>query len=170
MVPYLWQNSVVSYASYNAHINFTGIWCIFKCRNQTQSYSWQQFSNTSGWVHLLWLPDAVYHSASLKEQGEKSDNKGAWVKKRIERSLRKYSPVKNKLQRIMDCFGLERILKVIWFQHLCHEQEHLVFCHVAQKQQCSSLALNTGWGTHGFSGQPVSVLDHLTLKNFFLIF
>lgn len=112
----------------------------------------------------------VYHSASLKEQGEKSDNKGAWVKKRIERSLRKYSPVKNKLQRIMDCFGLERILKVIWFQHLCHEQEHLGFCHVAQKRQCSSLALNTGWGTHGFSGQPVSVLDHLTLKNFFLIF
>lgn len=41
--------------------------------------------------------------------------------------------MKNKLQRIMACFGFEGILKVTCFKHSCHEQGYLNLRHVAQK-------------------------------------
>jgi len=68
--------------------------------------------------------------------------------------------------RIIEWFGLEGILKVIWFQPPCHEQGHLPPDQVAQSPIQPGLEHCQGGGSHSFSGQPVPVPHHPHSKEF----
>ena len=56
--------------------------------------------------------------------------------------------------RIIEWFGLEGTLKIIWFQPPCHEQEHLPPAQGAQSSIQPGLETCQGGGSHSFSGQP----------------
>ena len=56
--------------------------------------------------------------------------------------------------RIVEWFGLEGTLKIIWFQPPCHEQGHLPPDQVAQSSIQPGLEHCQGGGSHSFSGQP----------------
>jgi len=73
------------------------------------------------------------------------------------------------LHRIIEWFGLEGTLKIIWFQPPCDEQGHLPLDQVAQSS--IQLALNTareGAATASL-GNLCQCLTTLIVKNFFLI-
>jgi len=62
--------------------------------------------------------------------------------------------------RIVEWFGLEGTLKIIWFQPLCHGQGHLQLDQAAQSPLQPGLEHFQGGGSHSFSGQPVPVPHH----------
>jgi len=63
--------------------------------------------------------------------------------------------------RIIEWFGLEGTLKIIWFHPPCHEQEHLPPDQVAQSSIQPGLEYCQERGSHSFSGQPEPVFHHL---------
>ena len=67
---------------------------------------------------------------------------------------------------IIEWFGLEGTLKIIWFQSPCHGQAHLPPDQVAQSPIQSGLEQCQGGGSHSFSGQPVRVPHHLHGEEF----
>jgi len=74
-----------------------------------------------------------------------------------------------KSHRIIEWFGQEGTLKIIWFQSPCHERGHLPPDQVAQSSIQPRLEHCQGGGSHRFSGQPGQCLTTLTVKNFFLL-
>jgi len=62
--------------------------------------------------------------------------------------------------RIIEWFGLEGTLKIIWFQPPCHEQGHLPPDQAAQSSIQPGLEHCQGGGSHSFSGQPGPVFHH----------
>ena len=54
--------------------------------------------------------------------------------------------------RIIEWFGLEGTLKLMWFQPPCHEQGHLPPAQVAQSSVQPGLEHCQGGGSHSFSG------------------
>ena len=62
--------------------------------------------------------------------------------------------------RIIEWFGLERTLKIIWFQPPCHEQGHLPPDQVAQSSIQPGLEPCQGGGSHSSSGQPGPGFHH----------
>jgi len=62
--------------------------------------------------------------------------------------------------RIIEWFGLEGTLKIIWFQIPCHEQGHLPPDQVAQSSIQPGLEHCQGGGSHSFSGQSLPVPHH----------
>ena len=62
--------------------------------------------------------------------------------------------------RIIEWFGLEGILKIIWFQPLFHEQVYLPLDQGAQSSIQSGLEHCQGGDIHSFSGQPVPMFHH----------
>ena len=54
--------------------------------------------------------------------------------------------------RIIEWFGLEGTLKIIWFQAICHGQGHLPVDQVAQSPIQPGLEHCQGGGIHSFSG------------------
>jgi len=57
------------------------------------------------------------------------------------------------LHRIIEWFGFEETLKIIWFQPPCHEQRHLPPDQVAQSSIQPGLEHCQGGGSHSFSGR-----------------
>ena len=64
------------------------------------------------------------------------------------------------IHRIIEWFGLEGTLKIIWFQPPCHGQGHLPLDQVAQSPIQPGLEHCQGWGSHNFPGQPVPMPHH----------
>ncbi|KAK4827689.1 hypothetical protein QYF61_020823 [Mycteria americana] len=60
--------------------------------------------------------------------------------------------------RIIEWFGLEGTLKIIFFQPTCHGPGHLPLDQVAQSPIQPGLECFQRWGIHSFSGQPVPSL------------
>jgi len=58
-----------------------------------------------------------------------------------------------KYYRIIEWFGLDGTLKIIWFQSPCHEQGHPPLDQVAQSSIQPGLEQFQGGGIHSFSGQ-----------------
>jgi len=56
--------------------------------------------------------------------------------------------------RIIEWFGLEGTLKIIWFQRPCHKQGPLSPAQGAQSPVQPGLEPCQGGGSHSFSGQP----------------
>jgi len=59
--------------------------------------------------------------------------------------------------RIIEWFGLEGTLKIIWLQPPCHEQGYLPLDQAAQSSIQPGLEHCQGGGSHSFFGQPVPV-------------
>ena len=57
--------------------------------------------------------------------------------------------------RIIECFGLEGTFRGHLAQPPCSEQGHLQPDQIAQSPVQPGLEYFQGWGSHGFSGQPV---------------
>jgi len=68
--------------------------------------------------------------------------------------------------RIIEWFGLEGTLKIIWFQPPCYEQGHLPPAQVAQSSIQPGLEPCQGGGSHSFSGQTGPVFHHPHGKEF----
>ena len=62
--------------------------------------------------------------------------------------------------RIIEWFGLEGTLKIIWFQPPCHQQGHLPPDQVAQSSVQPGLEPCQGGGSHSCSGQPGPGFHH----------
>ena len=68
--------------------------------------------------------------------------------------------------RIIEWFGFEGTLQIIWFQPPCHGQGHLPLDHIAQSPIQSVLEHFQGGDIHSFSAQPVPVPHHPQSKEF----
>jgi len=68
--------------------------------------------------------------------------------------------------RITEWFGLEGILKLIWFYPPCHKQGHLPPAQAAQSSIQPGLEDCQGGGSHSFSGQPGPGPHHLHGEEF----
>ena len=62
--------------------------------------------------------------------------------------------------RIVEWFGLEETLKIIYFQTSCHGQGCHPLCWVAQSPIQAGLELFQEWDIHSSSGHPVAVPHH----------
>ena len=68
--------------------------------------------------------------------------------------------------RIIEWFGLQGTLKIIWFQPPWHGQGHLPLDQVAQSPNQLGLECFQGGGSHSFSGQPGPGPHHPQSKEF----
>jgi len=64
------------------------------------------------------------------------------------------------LLAIIEWFGLEGTLMIIWFHPLCHGQGYLPLDQAAQSSIQPGLGHCQGGGSHSFSGQPGPVFHH----------
>jgi len=85
-------------------------------------------------------------------------------------SSTKCGSLQEMIHRIIEWLGLEGIPRIIKFQPPHHRQghqpAHFIPDQAAQSPIQPGLAHLQGWGIHSPSGQPVSALSTLAVKNF----
>ena len=69
-------------------------------------------------------------------------------------SAQKANRILGCIARIIEWFGLEGSLKIIWFQPPCHGQGHLPLDQVAESPIQTGLECIKGWGTDLINPYP----------------